>query len=145
VVLALCACQRGPSTSEAYALEAKVQLLNLVKGVKIYLAEEHLEPGALVVAGTTGSRLPGSAPLTPASCCEPCEPDPKQWQAPSWLALRFELTDKHYFRYQFTADESTFTARAQRGCPEPSDVWEVFGQLGELGALVVTQPARPAR
>ena len=67
-------------------------------------------------------QFPGKVAVTPAgaSCCddsldadgdERCDSNPASWDNRVWSALRFSLTDAHYFQYGFDSQGSLADAR----------------------------------
>jgi len=84
--------------------EADVQLSRLAKSATITAIEI--------------GRFPiGQTALVPATdCCgqpnHKCQPDPKQWSASPWIELEFTVDEPHFFRYSYSSDGKTFTARA---------------------------------
>lgn len=82
-------------------------------------------------------QFPETTPVTPArSCAENadgrCPPDPSAWSHPTWQALNFSISDRHYFRYRFVSNGTAFTARAL-GDLDSDGVFSTFERSG-LGA-----------
>lgn len=103
----------------AKAAEATMLLDAIRKGSATYYAIPHTEMG-------TGKRkpcqFPSKAPLTPvaASCCadavdkdndERCDSDPSAWDHSTWSAVRFALTDAHFFQYEYDSSGTLAKAR----------------------------------
>lgn len=101
----------------AKAAEAN-QMLDLIKkGAATYYTTPR-------VTKDTGLRVqcqfPGKVGMTPAgaSCCaldntgdDRCDACAGCWNAPSWSALRFSISDEHYFQYTFNSSGNLKTAR----------------------------------
>ena len=97
--------------------EAPPNVKKIFDGAKTYY-----ENGAKVMRDVTSAAIPVQFPLgvglTPAASCyastgNRCPGDPNAWTDPSWQALKFQLSDPHYFRYQFVSDPLVaFTAGA---------------------------------
>ena len=91
-------------TKKSKVSEAALQLNKLGKAAK--------------VAFITNAEFPkGTVGPTPAkSCCEgpnmKCAPDPKAWSDPVWQAIEFSVDEPHLYRYSYTSDGKTFTAKA---------------------------------
>jgi len=68
--------------------------------------------------GLIDAQFPGSAPLTPATIpgALPVRDSITTWNHPTWHALSFELSDPHYYSYQYESSGAgpgaQFTARA---------------------------------
>lgn len=103
----------------AKAAEATSMIDVMRKGAAAYYAIPHVEK-------TSGKRQPCQFPtsvgLTPVgnSCCEDaldkdnderCDANPAAWDQAQWSALRFALTDAHYFQYAFESSGSKAGAR----------------------------------
>ncbi|MFH1529752.1 MAG: hypothetical protein ABIK09_03335 [Pseudomonadota bacterium] len=107
---------------KAKTAEAVDMLDKLYKGSVDYFTTPRVEPDS---AGQTFApcRFPEDAPLTPGlygACDSPDErwpANPSAWDHPSWSALRFEISDSHYFAYSFDSsgkdDSAQFTVHAQ--------------------------------
>jgi hypothetical protein len=114
-----------------------------------------------------GERIPAQFPPSQAAtptagtCCGSlggpdadgdgrCDPNPAIWESETWSALKFQVTDPHYFVYAFesngkTGSEAEFTASAYgdldcdgiqstfrgtgRGKCEGTDCWMEFGEF----------------
>ena len=80
-----------------------------------------------------GCQFPATVAVTPAggTCCSAaldknhdgrCDSAPTNWDNPTWAALRFAITDEHYFQYQFESSGTlgdaifTVTATADLNC-----------------------------
>jgi len=95
----------------------------LVRASAVYISTPLVDPSGLPLQ----CQFPGPAPVTPAdSCCGgsadgdddgECDPDPKAWDAPTWRALGFAVTEPHRFVYSYagegTGDNARFAATAQ--------------------------------
>lgn len=102
--------------------EARMMLEKVYNGARSYYYET-TEIGQNNTITVTVSQFPDSVGNTPAgTCCSisgtpRCEPDAAIWDGNlSWSALKFSLTDPHYFQYQFDSSgvslAAAFTASA---------------------------------
>lgn len=108
----------------AKAAEANEMLDLIKKGSASYYTSPRVAKG-------TGLKLecqfPAKVGTTPtgSSCCvaqldadndERCDPNPGNWNNGTWSALKFAITDAHYFQYSYnssgTLGSATFTAEA---------------------------------
>lgn len=112
---------RKAKTSEAIDMLDKIY-----KGGSDYYATPRVEQNT---ASKLDCQFPDSQGLTPVSgsCCagkgadnnndDRCDSNPEVWTEPAWSALKFQITEEHYFLYSFynngkTEDEAQFTANA---------------------------------
>ncbi len=85
--------------------------------------------------------FPRTTAWTPLrSCCKTggvCPPDPKQWDHPTWKALRFSITEAHRYQYRFIHGKNTFTAEARGdlNCDGISSRFSIQGILQEDGSV----------
>ncbi len=108
----------------AKTTEAVDQLDKIYKGAVDYFSTPRVDRSGEILP----CQFPEDAPLTPTTlgCCDPsvdrdgdcrCDPDPAAWDLPAWAALRFQISDAHYFSYSFdsegTGADASFTAHAQ--------------------------------
>jgi hypothetical protein len=91
----------GPSGK---ASEAEVSLMKIQKALKTAALETVAYP-----AGNAG-------PTPAATCCGAgkgkCEGNDPGWQDPVWQGLDFEMSDPHYFTYEYTSNGQTATVKA---------------------------------
>ena len=95
---------------KARTTEAVENITKMYEGARGYFLDPRQGQGSAGVS--IDYQFPDSVALTPAlSCCgnpgDKCLVASTAWDDPSWEGLRFEMTDPHYFRYEF---ESTGTA-----------------------------------
>jgi len=123
----------------AKAAEATMLLDIIHKGAAAYYSTPRTD-------FSTGKRVacqfPGKAPLTPsgANCCvdandkdndERCDSAPERWDNPKWSALKFAITDAHYFQYAFDSSGVLADARyvasahADLDCDGISSTYEI--------------------
>jgi prepilin-type N-terminal cleavage/methylation domain-containing protein len=106
-------------TRKAKTAEAVQALKQIVDGSRIYMVEERVTTAGVVLA----KQFPATEALTPAlTCClssaagKCVASQPAFGGSPTWVALKFGLTDAHYYRYEYlsqgTGVGSRFTARA---------------------------------
>lgn len=106
------------------AAEANEMLDLIKKGAATYYTTPRVRSGTLV---KLPCQFPGSVGLTPqgVSCCKApldangdsrCDANQAAWANPTWHALKFVISDAHYFRYSFesagVASRAIFTATA---------------------------------
>lgn len=99
---------------QAKSAEA-TELLDLIKkGSSTYYST----PRTLSNGSHTDCQFPFSAVLTPTdkTCCnsggggvdtdvdDRCDANPNQWSNLTWSALKFAITDQHYFTYQYLSN-----------------------------------------
>lgn len=93
-------------------------------------------------------QFPADQPPTPAGpgCCGSrggadkdmdgrCDTNPAHWTTDSWSALKFQITNQHYFVYSFdsngkTGKEAQFTATAY-GDLDCDGIWSTFQRYGK--------------
>ncbi len=110
---------RTAKTAEA------IELLDLLKkGAATYYTTPRTDASGVVVP----CQFPETIGITPSvtTCCsdggadadgdDRCDANPAAWDARTWSALKFAITDQHYFRYEFrssgTLADATATIRA---------------------------------
>lgn len=119
---------------KAKAGEAVVMLDKIAQGAVTYFAEPKVS--------ADGTKLPCQFPKAVACTpdADPCKsddkrfaPDSKTFDADTWRALTFDLSDPHYFKYCFesagTLGEAVFTvtAHADLDC---DGTWSTFSRTG---------------
>jgi type IV pilus assembly protein PilA len=86
-------------------------------------------------------RFPKSTPWTPAAtCCKgassaKCIPDAKTFGHPTWKAVRFQLTDPHYYQYRITSEGRGKRARVTIEAQGDLDCDGVLSNYKIIGAL----------
>ncbi len=104
---------------QAKAAEATEMLDLIKKGGAAYYIIPRTHP---VTRTKVHCQFPKKAPLTPAgaSCCidsldadqdDRCDSKPASWDHQSWSALRFSVSDAHYFQYSFDSSGTLASAR----------------------------------
>lgn len=88
-----------------------------------------------------------ASPTPAARCCTGaagrCAPDPGAWQTPAWTALRFEVTEPHYFQYAYrSTDGRTFEAVAvgDLDCDGTTIAFTLRGRVGEGEPVFAIEP-----
>ena len=132
----------------ARTAEARVFLRRMARGATSYYERERVDAMGTVQP----RRFPPSVGPTPTG--NPCDQpgrkfaaNPKAWEQPAWRALAFEVSDPHYYRYEFTSagegPAATFTARAL-GDPDCTGTGSTFEQTASVDASgrVLTAPVR---
>lgn len=114
---------RKAKTSEAIDMLDKIY-----KGASDYYSTPRVSEN---VASKLDCQFPADQGLTPveATCCstyggkdtnndDRCDPNPDTWTTLTWSALKFQITEEHYFQFSFDQNDKTkkdaqFTANAQ--------------------------------
>ena len=102
--------------------EVEEELSRLYRSAIAYYAADHLSSD--VREEHLPAQFPAEAGTTPGACVDACYSQPTHhcpggngegWTDPTWQALRFSISEPHYFVYTFaTTDVLTgFTARAE--------------------------------
>ena len=112
---------------KAKTAEAIDMLDKIYKGAADYYSTPRVR---MSDASKLDCQFPADQPLTPGAgtCCaefggadrnddDRCDTDPDAWATPTWSALKFQITDEHYFVYSFdtngkTGADAQFTANA---------------------------------
>jgi len=98
-------------------VEATEGLDKINVGAKSYFQADHYDGGGNVLAKQFVSAVGGWTPAT--ACCADPVTAPKcaggnteaaLWNTPGWKAIHFQLTDPHYFQFQFTGSGTNLTA-----------------------------------
>ena len=101
----------------AKAAEANEMLDIIKKGSTVYYTTPRVAMGT---GKKVACQFPGKVGDTPAgaSCCaidknsdDRCDACPGCWNNATWSALKFSLTDEHYFQYSFEGKGVKATAR----------------------------------
>lgn len=108
----------------AKAAEANELLDLMKKGSASYYAT----PRTNAAGGHLDCQFPASTPVTPvgiASCCDPaadtadndnrCDANAANWDNKTWSALKFAITDQHYFTYQYQGNLATMADAVATG------------------------------
>ncbi len=108
----------------AKAAEANEMLDLLKKGSATYYTSPRVKAGTMT---KLECQFPSNVGVTPtgASCCvdvndsdndERCDAKPGNWNHATWSALKFAITDQHFFQYSYVSTgvygASFFTAQA---------------------------------
>jgi len=135
---------RKAKTSEAIDMLAKIY-----KGAADYYSTPRVSENA---ASKLDCQFPDDQGLTPMedTCCsgggvdenndDRCDASPTTWSTPTWSALKFQITEEHYFRYSFDQNDETmaaaqFTANAHADldCDTVISTFQRYGK-GDPGA-----------
>jgi len=154
-VLAILAVRAVPQFTKymrSDKLEEATQMLDFInKGATMYYTTPR-------IAHDTGARVPSQFPATVgktptgASCCdeqhdadndERCDPHTGGWNSASWSALKFAITDQHYFQYEF-ASSGVGAMRDTRRRPMVISTATAKCRLSSSRAAA-TRPAQRAR
>ena len=94
---------------------------------------------------------PSSKGWTPEkTCCgqtaDRCHSTAKDWDAPTWQALHFMMTEPHFYQYRFTSEgkgkDATFTveARGDLDCDGKFSHFRYLGDISKEGAIRMRGP-----
>ena len=106
----------------AKTAEANEMLDIIKKGASTYYTTPRTQKGTMVKIECQFPAVVGTTPAG-SGCCnidtngdDRCDTSLSSWQNASWSALKFQLTDEHYFQYSFnstgTLSVAKFTADA---------------------------------
>ena len=133
---------------KAKTVEATEALDKVKVGAKAYFQADHYDGSANLLS----KQFVASTPVTPAAdtCCSvaaggpKCIPSPADWNTDSWRSLHFQLTEPHYYWYQFTATgenkAATFNAFAfgNLDCDSDISTYKLVGSVdSEYGVKVM--------
>lgn len=92
--------------------EAIYQMDKIYKGAIEYASVPRMDPAA----GPLPCQFPPSAKVNGKSCCEfpegKCPGEASEWEGPTWSALKFQVNEPHYYRYEFTSEGTGTEAKA---------------------------------
>ena len=129
------------STRMAKAAEVAEMLDLIKKGSAAYYTTPHTGSAGFKLA----CQFPCCASPTPVgavTCCqdaldadndERCDANPGAWKHTTWVALKFAMTDQHYYRYQYessgTTDIASYTASAfgDLDCDTTQSTFKLYG------------------
>jgi prepilin-type N-terminal cleavage/methylation domain-containing protein len=139
-------------TRKAKTSEARQFLKKLYDGARGY----YLEPHYYGLMGATSMQPPPNqfwdddvGPLPVSGCCAPsgpgnpekCQPSAALWNGEVWKALKFEITDPHYYTYRYDGDGATDTppnfrlyARGDLDCDGVKSTFAMYGFVDPLYA-----------
>jgi hypothetical protein len=137
----------------AMTSEAIDQLDKIYKGAANY----YTAPPSLDQHGKAlPCQFPAAQSMTPntgnLNCCsgkhdvdgdEKCDVDTTQWATPTWTALNFQMTDQHYFGYEFSSSGTgararfTASAYADLDCDGILSTFERYGYGDESGTAAM--------
>ena len=130
---------RKAKTSEAIDMMDKIY-----KGAADYYATPRVSENT---ASKLDCQFPADQVLTPVepSCCasggidanndDRCDANSDNWTTPTWSALKFQISEEHYFRYSFSNNDLTekdaqFTANAHADL-DCDGVFSTFQRYGK--------------
>lgn len=93
------------NAKKAKTTEATLNIKKIQEGAISYYHEEHVKAGSAVPIARQFPDTP-AVPVAPAAgaCCpNKCAPNNALWVDPSWQALKFGLSDAHYYSYSYDA------------------------------------------
>jgi type IV pilus assembly protein PilA len=130
---------------KAKTVEATEGLDKLNAGAKQYFQTDHYDTGGNLLPKafpTTVGPSPGATCCTDATMAPKCSPNSGLWTAPSWAALHFQMSDPHYYQWNWvaagTVSGSTYTAQAigDLNCNGTPGIYQFFGSVdGEMGVV----------
>lgn len=124
--------------------EAVQGVKKIYEGARVYFMEES---NARASTTPIAKQFPASVGPNPAAdaCCpqagDKCAPDPTQWVAAAWQALKFSMDDPHYYWYTYTAagteNASAFSADANGNldCDTEFSTFEMVGRIQTDGTV----------
>jgi prepilin-type N-terminal cleavage/methylation domain-containing protein len=135
---------RKAKTSEAVDMLDKIY-----KGASDYYSTPRV---TMNTASKLDCQFPADEVLTPVAdtCCasggidtnndDRCDAHPDFWSTETWSALKFQITEEHYFRYSFDQNDKTMTdaqftanAHADLDCDANFSTFQRYGK-GDPGA-----------
>lgn len=136
----------GCDNASKKTVEATEMLDLLKKGAASYYSSKQVsrETGNVVYC-----QFPAPQPLTPPStngkhpCCDPandkdgdhrCDAAPGNWNTPTWSALKFAITDAHYYAYEVKSEGTLKTAKytvTAYGDLDCDGTWSTFQLVGQ--------------
>lgn len=132
--------------------EAQLHLRELTKSMQMVLEIEQIGPdGAITFGQPPTTAAPPTPPL--GTCCageqKKCAADPSVWAVEPWQTLKFQLTDPHYFSYEYIPASDgrsfTFKAHGDLDCDGEYMVLSVAGRWDEaLGQSVIDPIVEPS-
>jgi len=97
----------------AKTTEAIDQMDKIYKGAMMYATEPRVDGTGTALQPC---QFPPSAKASGKRCCEypdgKCPVEPSEWEGPTWSALKFQMLDPHYYRYEFTSEGTGTEAKA---------------------------------
>ena len=130
-------------------VEATEGLDKVKAGAKQYFQTDHYNSAGNLYP----KQFPSAVGRTPATkCCNDpstapkCSPNPDGWTAGTWHALHFQLTDPHYFQWNFVSGgsvkSSTFEAHAygDLDCDGTSSDYHILGSVDKEFGVDVRGP-----
>ena len=125
-------------------VEATEALDKVKVGAREYFVVDHWSSAGTLLT----KQFPNAVTVIPTSgpCCQKCTNASSEWDGAGWDALKFALTEPHYFEYTFTAtgssNASQYVARAQGDldCDGTNSTFEIRGSIDTEGAVVTVGP-----
>jgi len=125
-------------TRKAKTLEARMSLQKMRAGARSFAtADRYDRTGALIPAGFPVGNTDWT-PKTP--CCEQaskpkCSPNAADWNQPTFKALQFQMSDRHYFQYRIrsTGRVIIVEARGDLDCDGTYSSRRLIGTMGSEG------------
>lgn len=117
-------------------VEATEGLDKVKSGAKSYFQADHYSSTGTLL----NKQFPSNESVTPqANCCtgtgSKCQPATAKWNTSGWRALQFQMTEDHYFVWQWaatgTAKSSVFTASAygDLDCDSTLSTYQIIGSV----------------
>ena len=130
---------RKSKTVEAAEALDKVKI-----GAREYFVVDHWSN----TGGLQAKQFPNGITNIPTGgpCCDKCTNTSSEWDAANWDAIRFGLTEPHYYQYTYTATGTTnnavYTARAigNLDCDATYSTFEIRGAVDTEGAVTTVGP-----
>jgi len=120
------------------------EALNKIKvGAREYFVVDHWSSAGTLL----DKQFPNGVATVPAApCCQKCTNASADWDGNGWNALKFGLTEPHYYQFNFTASGFTnaaqYTAQAygDLDCDGSNSTFEIRGSVDTEGSVVTVGP-----
>ena len=124
-------------------VEATEALDKIKVGAREYFVVDHWSS----VGTLLNKQFPGSVTTVPANpCCQKCTNASADWDTAGWAALKFGLTEPHYYKFDFNAtgitNAAVYTAQAMGDldCDGTESTFEIRGSIDTEGSVVTVGP-----
>ena len=125
--------------------EARQFVKKLYDGAREYYLDRR---GGRTMAPVAAQFPRPSMDNTPAidACCssgDKCAPDATLWTNPTWMALKFSVSDPHHYTYAYRVQAAAYTARAN-GDLDCDGTYATFEMFGEINSVYADGPSGSA-
>ena len=117
--------------------EAKFMVQKMYDGVRAFAMTPQVDTESLMAASP---RLPAESvgPTPPlGSCCKQggkCEPNAKDWEHPTWMAIEFAISDPFYYSYEYKKTSDTEFSVIAHGDLDCDGDYSTFTLTGSMTA-----------